>query len=162
MTASLTVEPSGLRTEMVALGGSLAKLSLPTSHSLMKCAVRTWPAARTGRSAKTMEFDDTPVSVNLLPCKVAPLEFRTARDGIISFFVGPMGFLAGWLMASSAIAGCDVQNRPANNRAIHAMRFMGRRSLPSRLKFRTDLDWHAPSVARIVYGCAQASDSPQP
>ena len=58
-------------------------------------------------SAKTMEFDDTPVSVSLLPCRVAPLELSTARDGIISFVVGPMGFFAGWLMASSAIAGCD-------------------------------------------------------
>ena len=71
-----------------------------------------------------------------------------------------MGFFAGWLMASSAIAGFDVQKRPANNRAMQAMRFMRRRSLPSRLKFGTDLDWHAPSVARIVYGAPRLPTRP--
>ena len=85
-TASSTFEPSPPRTEMVALGGSLMKLSLPSSHCMMNCSVVTWPAARTGRSAKTIEFADTPVIVRVLPSSLAPAELRTNREG-----TGPVG-----------------------------------------------------------------------
>src|SRR5271169_4701518 len=66
-TASSTASPYVLSTDMVAFGGYLAKLSLPSSHSLRECLVSTCPAALNGRSAKTMELDPTPVIVRTLP-----------------------------------------------------------------------------------------------
>ena len=71
---------------MVALGGSLMKLSAPSSHCMMNCSVVTWPAARTGRSAKTIEFAATPVMVSLPPSSFAPAELTTKSDG-----TGPVG-----------------------------------------------------------------------
>ena len=61
----LTSDPSPPSTDTVAFGGSTAKLSLPSSHCMMNCSVVTCPAARTGRSAKTIEFADTPVRIEL-------------------------------------------------------------------------------------------------
>jgi hypothetical protein len=83
-TASSTESPSALSTDNVALGGSLEKLSLPSSHSLRKSLVSTCPAALNGRSAKTMEFEDTSIIVRVLPCKLAPLELMTASEGIMA------------------------------------------------------------------------------
>src|SRR4029079_10008669 len=80
----VTDVPSLLITDMVALGGSVAKLLLPTSHCLMNSEVSTCPAALTGRSANTRELGDTSLNVSLLPCRIAPFELRTARDGTIS------------------------------------------------------------------------------
>ena len=59
-TASSTSDPSPPRTDTVAFGGSVAKLSLPSSHCMMNCLVATCPAARTGRSAKTIAFAELP------------------------------------------------------------------------------------------------------
>src|SRR5436190_568683 len=70
-----------------------------------------------------MELIETPFSVSLLPCRVAPSEFTTASDGTISLLEGPMGFFAGWLIASSAHASCGAQNKPATTKAAQAIRF---------------------------------------
>ena len=81
-TASRTDAPSLLRTETVAFGGSLAKL--PSLHSSSRCCVRRWPAALTGRSAKTMELWLMPVSVSVVPCRIAPRAFMTKSEGTMS------------------------------------------------------------------------------
>ena len=47
------------------------------------------PAARTGRSAKTIEFADTLVIVSLPPSSLAPAELTTKSDG-----TGPVGVTA--------------------------------------------------------------------
>ena len=88
-TASRMVAPSLLNADTVALGGSFAKLSLPVAQSSMILLVRSWPAARTGRSANTIEFGDIPVSTNLLPCKLTPRELKTINDGTTSGLVTP-------------------------------------------------------------------------
>src|SRR5580692_6068787 len=106
-TASSTVSPSALSTDIVAFGGFLAKLSLPSSHSLRKCLVSTCPAALYGRSAKTIEFDPTSVIVRMLPWIVAPRELMTASEGIMSPLVDcgwPIVFCAGAAIASWADA----------------------------------------------------------
>ena len=56
---------------MVAFGGSLAKRSIADVPLLDEVRREDMSCLRTGRSAKTMEFDDTPVSVNLLPGRSA-------------------------------------------------------------------------------------------
>jgi hypothetical protein len=71
-----------------------------------------------------MELGAMPVSVSLLPCRLAPLALRTARDGIIWFCDEPIGFFAGWLMASSAMTAGTAQNMPAATRAMQAIRFL--------------------------------------
>src|SRR5215212_8957446 len=80
-TASLTLDPSPPSIDTVALGGSAAKLFLSASHCLMNCSVVTWPAARTGRSAKTITFAATPDKVSFVPLSVAPAELTTASEG---------------------------------------------------------------------------------
>src|SRR5262249_24068397 len=47
--------------------------------------VSTWPAARTGRSANTMELGAMPLSVSFPPSRAAPRALRTISEGIISF-----------------------------------------------------------------------------
>ena len=88
-TASRIVEPSLLKADTVAFGGSFAKLSLPVPQSSMMWLVRSCPAARTGRSAKTIEFGATPVSTSLFPCKLTPCELRTMSEGTTSGLVTP-------------------------------------------------------------------------
>src|ERR1700722_66374 len=113
-TASSTVSPSALSTDIVAFGGSLAKLSLPSSHSLRKCLVSTCPAALYGRSAKTIEFDPTSVIVRMLPWSVAPRELMTASEGTMSPLVDcgwPIVFCAGAVIASWA----DAASGPAKS-----------------------------------------------
>ena len=69
--------------------GSFAKLSVPIAQSSMMWLVVSCPAARTGRSAKTIEFGATPVSTSLFPCKLTPCELRTIREGTTSGLVTP-------------------------------------------------------------------------
>ena len=88
-TASRIAEPSLLNADTVAFGGSFAKLSVPIAQSSMMWLVVSCPAARTGRSAKTIEFGATPVSTSLFPCKLTPCELRTIREGTTSGLVTP-------------------------------------------------------------------------
>jgi len=53
-------------------------------HSSSRSAVRLCPAARTGRSANTIELGATPVNVSLPPCGLEPRAFMTISDGTIS------------------------------------------------------------------------------
>src|SRR4029077_16240188 len=82
-TASSIADPSLFNTDIVALGGSLAKLSLPSSHCLMNSEVSTCPAALTGRAAIQNEYDEIPPIVSLPSASLAPPELRTASDGMI-------------------------------------------------------------------------------
>ena len=112
-TASSIAEPSLFSTDIVALGGSLAKLSFPSSHCLMKSAVSTCPAALTGRSAKMMELGAMPLIVSFPPSSFAPPELRTASDGTIFVWFEPIVFCAGAVIASWASANSDAHSRLA-------------------------------------------------
>ena len=79
----------------MAFGGSTAKLFLSGSYCMMNCAVITCPAARTGRSAKTIEFAETPVRVSLPSASVAPAALIKARDG-----TGPVGVTSPMVFSS--------------------------------------------------------------
>src|SRR4051794_20370791 len=103
-TASSIAEPSLFSTDIVAFGGSLAKLSFPSSHCLMNSLVSTCPAALTGRSAKTIEFGAMLLIVNFPTLRLAPPELRTANDGTISALDAPIVFCAGAVIASWASA----------------------------------------------------------
>ena len=122
-TASRIFAPSLLKTEMVAFGGSLAKLSslvLPGDHSSIKWDVSECPAARTGRSAKTMEFGATPVSVNFPPCRLAPPALITISDGTISGSSLADRFRQRHVRASKAVcasAGAPPGEHEANDNA---------------------------------------------
>ena len=94
-TASRTDDPSFLNPETVAFGGSFAKLSLPLPQSSTIRAVRSCPAARTGRSANTMAFGDTPARTSFPSFRTAPLELRTNNEGTTSGFACPMDFSSG-------------------------------------------------------------------
>ena len=57
-------------------------------------------AARTGRSANTIELAATSLSVSLFPERLAPPELITASDGTICDLLAPMDFCAGAVIAS--------------------------------------------------------------
>jgi hypothetical protein len=83
-----------LKAETVAFGGSLAKLSrssFPGVHCSSRNDVSTCAAARSGRSANTIEFGDTPVKVSLLPWRLAPLAFKTISEGTNSSLAAAEG-----------------------------------------------------------------------
>ena len=80
-TASATCPAPAPSTDTVAFGGSLAKLSLPSSHCWRNCRVVSCPAARVGRSANTIVFGETPVRTSLPFSSLAPAALRTASEG---------------------------------------------------------------------------------
>src|SRR6516165_2607858 len=104
-TASSTPLPSFWKVETVAFGGSFAKLSLPDAQSSTMRLVRSWPAERAGRSAKTIAFGETPVKTSLPFCSVAPLELSTNSEGTTSCCVvgAPIFFWRGTWAGGEAV-----------------------------------------------------------
>ena len=118
-TASRTFDPSVLNTETVAFGGSLLKLSalsLLGDHSCIRSVVSECPAARTGRSAKTIELGATPVSVSFPPCRLAPRAFITINDGTTSGPAWPIVFCSG--TCSGGVVWASAGAAPQSRRAI--------------------------------------------
>src|SRR5262245_52636641 len=127
-TASATLLPSLAKAETVALGGSLAKL--PVDHRAIRSGRLMWPAPRTGRLAKRMAEDETPLSTSVLPDRAAPLALRTisASERFLAEGV-PIVFCAGAVMAlggvgtgAGACANAGMNNagssRPASRPAV--------------------------------------------
>ena len=90
-------EPSLLKTDTVAFGGSLAKLSVPVPHSSSRCAVSDMP----GRPDRTVSEDDGVLrhsdKRNSRACRLAPRAFKTINDGTTSgfAFACPIVFCSG-------------------------------------------------------------------
>ena len=72
---------------------------------LQQVVVSECPAARTGRSAKTIELGATPVSVSFPPCRLAPRAFMTINDGTISGPAWPIVFCSGTCSGVKAWSG---------------------------------------------------------
>src|SRR6476620_835547 len=101
-TASVTFEPSLLKADTVALGGSLAKL--PVFHSSTRSVVGRCPAMRAGRLAKRTADCATPSRVRLGPASLAPCALSTISASDCLRACGtPMVFCAGWVMALGAV-----------------------------------------------------------
>ena len=120
-TASRIFDPSVLSIETVAFGGSLVKLSplsLLGDHSASRSVVSECPAARTGRSAKTIELGATPVSVSFPPCRLAPRAFMTIKDGTISGLAWPIAFCSGSCCGVEDVVWASAGAAPQSRRAI--------------------------------------------
>jgi hypothetical protein len=115
-TASRTDAPSLLSTDTVAFGGSLAKL--PALHSSSRCSVSRWPAARTGRSANTIEFGPTLVNVKVWPCRLAPREFMTISEGTMSAL--NIDFAGGGVLSALAVGACAKADPGTTSNAVTA------------------------------------------
>src|SRR4051812_37921345 len=114
-TASVTFEPSLAKAEIVALGGSLAKL--PVDHSSIISVVVMWPAARTGRLANRMTEGATPSRLSVGPASLAPRALSTISASEWLRACGtPMVFCAGRVMALGGVAGAWAKTRPGTRR----------------------------------------------
>ncbi|WP_029587672.1 hypothetical protein [Bradyrhizobium sp. URHD0069] len=76
------------------------------------------PAARTGRSAKTIELGATPVSVSFPPCRPAPLAFKTINDGTISGLAWPIVFSNGTCCGVEGMVWASACAAPQSRRAM--------------------------------------------
>src|SRR5262245_69805 len=119
--------PSGVKTETVAFGGSLAKLSLPLFHSSIRCEVSACPADLTGRSANTMAFGATPLSVSFPSTRLAPRAFMTISDGTMAGLACPIVFCSGTCGGASLVlwpsAHPGAPNNPATATTVQMIRF---------------------------------------
>src|SRR4051812_8841832 len=150
-TMSATLALALFRTESVALGGSLAKLSgAASAHSSSRCAVSAWPAARTGRSAKTIAFGDTPWSVSVRPATFAALALSTIRDGTICGCCGePM--VLGVCAATPADRMRNAPSPAIRERMADSVAGQKRRRTARRtIIWRRRRTWPAIDVAAIV------------
>src|SRR5262245_51192835 len=119
--------PPGVKTETLAFGGSLAKLSLPLFHSSIRCAVSACPADLTGRSANTMAFYATPLSVSFPSTRLAPRAFMTISDGTMAGLAWPIVFCSGTCGRASLVpwpsAHPDAPNNPVTATTVQMIRF---------------------------------------
>ena len=96
---------------------SFRRLRWLGDHSSSKWVVSECPAARTGRSANTIEFGATPVSVSFPPCRLAPRAFITINDGTISGPAWPIVFCSGTCSGAGGVVwasdGAAPQSRSA-------------------------------------------------
>jgi hypothetical protein len=106
---------------MVPFGGSLVKLSslsLVGDHSSSRWIVSACPAARTGRSANTIELGATPVRVSFPPCRLAPRAFMTINDGTISGPAWPIVFCSGTCSGVAGVVWASAGAAPQSRRAM--------------------------------------------